>query len=54
MIKEAKNIDFLTSGREPTAQDFARISEWIKKDKQNNCPQIEQPKESKIQSAKSK
>ena len=40
MIKEAKNVDFLTSGREPSAEDFARISEWIKKDMQNSYSQI--------------
>ena len=34
MIKEAKDIDFYTTGREPSAQDFARISECIKKEKQ--------------------
>lgn len=34
MIKEAKNIDFYTTGRQPSEHDFARISEWIKKDKQ--------------------
>ena len=34
MIKEAKNVDFYTTGRQPSDQDFARISEWIKKDKQ--------------------
>lgn len=33
MIKEAKNVDFYTTGRQPSEQDFARISEWIKKDK---------------------
>ena len=33
MIKEAKNVDFYTTGRQPSAQDFARISEWIKQDK---------------------
>ena len=32
MIKEPKNIDFYTTGRQPTEQDFIRISEWIKKD----------------------
>ena len=31
MIKEVKNIDFYTTGRQPSEQDFARISEWIKK-----------------------
>jgi cytochrome c553 len=30
MIKEAKNVDFYTTGRQPSEQDFARISAWIK------------------------
>ena len=34
MIKEAKNVDFYTTGRQPSDQDFARISEWIRKDKE--------------------
>ena len=34
MIKEAKNIDFYTTGRQPTKQDFERISEWIRKQKE--------------------
>lgn len=33
MIKEPKNIDFCTTGKQPTDKDFTRISEWIKKDK---------------------
>ena len=33
MIKEDKNIDFYTTGRQPSEQEFAKISEWIKKDK---------------------
>ena len=33
MIKEEKNIDFYTTGRQPSEQEFTRISEWIKKDK---------------------
>ena len=33
MVKEPKNIDFYTTGRQPSEQDFIRISEWIKKDK---------------------
>jgi hypothetical protein len=33
MVKEEKNIDFYTTGRQPSEQEFARISEWIKKDK---------------------
>ena len=36
MIKEAKNIDFYTSGRQLSDQDFLRISEWIKKKKQTS------------------
>ena len=43
MIKEAKNIDFYTSGRQPSEQDFVRISEWIKRNK----------KKEKISTAKS-
>jgi hypothetical protein len=34
MIKEAKNIDFYTTGRQPSDQDFERISEWIRKKKE--------------------
>ena len=34
MIKEAKNVDFYTAGRQPSEQDFAKISEWIKRDRQ--------------------
>ena len=34
MIKENKNVDFLTTGRLPSEEDFARISECIKKEKQ--------------------
>ncbi|OLY93696.1 hypothetical protein SAMN05444008_11487 [Cnuella takakiae] len=34
MIKEAKNVDFITTGRQLTEQDFALISDWIKIDKQ--------------------
>lgn len=33
MIKEPKKIDFYTTGRQPSEQDFKRISEWIKNDK---------------------
>jgi hypothetical protein len=34
MIKEPKYVDFYTTGRQPSEQEFARISEWIKQDKQ--------------------
>jgi hypothetical protein len=33
MIKEAKNIDFYTTGRQPSDLDFEHISEWIRKKK---------------------
>jgi hypothetical protein len=33
MIKETKNINFYTRGRQPSKQEFARISEWIRKKK---------------------
>ncbi len=33
MIKEAKDIDFYTTGKEPSKEDFALISEWIKQKK---------------------
>lgn len=34
MVKEPRNVDFYTTGRQPSEQEFARISEWIKQDKQ--------------------
>lgn len=37
MIKEDKNVDFYTTGRQPSEQEFARISEWIKRDKQKQA-----------------
>lgn len=33
MIKEPKNIDFYTTGKQPSKDDFKRISEWILKKK---------------------
>jgi hypothetical protein len=29
MLKEPKNIDFITTGKQPCEDDFSRISEWI-------------------------
>ena len=29
-MKEVKHIDFYTTGRQPSDQDFERISEWIR------------------------
>ena len=37
MVKEPKNVDFYTTGRQPSEQEFARISEWIKQDKQKKA-----------------
>ncbi len=37
MIKESKNVDFLTTVRQPSKEEFARISEWIKKNKQKQA-----------------
>ena len=37
MVKEAKNIDFYTTGRQPSNQDFERISEWIRKNKEREA-----------------
>ncbi len=34
MIKETKNMDFYTTGRQPSEKEFARISEWIRKKKE--------------------
>lgn len=34
MIKEPKNIDFYTTGRQPSDKEFSLISEWIKKKKE--------------------
>jgi hypothetical protein len=47
MIKEAKDIDFYTSGRQPSEQDFARISEWIRKHKKK-----EKTSQTKLQQVK--
>jgi hypothetical protein len=33
MVKEPKNIDFYTTGRQPSEKEFAMISEWIKERK---------------------
>jgi hypothetical protein len=34
MVKEEKNIDFYTTGRQPSEQEFAKISELIKNKKE--------------------
>ena len=34
MVKEPKNIDFYTTGKQPSEADFAKISELIKKNKE--------------------
>ncbi len=50
MIKEPKNIDFYTTGKQPTKRDFKCISEWIKNDKKrknskNGINQLIKPKD---------
>lgn len=37
MIKEPKNVDFYTTGRQLSEQEFARISEWIKQHKEKQA-----------------
>jgi hypothetical protein len=34
MVRESKSIDFYTTGRQPSDQDFERISKWIRKKKE--------------------
>jgi len=51
MVKEPKNIDFLTSGRQLSEQDFERISEWIRKKRQADKSK-KQPGSTKILSKK--
>ena len=33
MIKQQENVDLVTSGRQPSEQDFAQISAWIEQQK---------------------
>ncbi len=37
MIKEPKDVDFYTTGRQPSEEEFARISQWIEQDKQKKA-----------------
>jgi len=37
MVREPKNVDFVTTGRELSEEEFTRISEWIKQDKQKKA-----------------
>lgn len=43
MIKEAKHVDFYTTGRQPSNSDFARISAWIKRDKKKQPARHSKP-----------
>ena len=43
MIKEPKNVDFYTTGRQLSAQEFARISACIKRDKQKQAARQSKP-----------
>ena len=33
MVKETKSVDLYTTGRQPSDNEFARISDWIRQDK---------------------
>ncbi len=54
MIKESKEIDFCTSGRQPSPQDFARISEWILKNKKKQKASKTKPQRAKTHAASRK
>lgn len=43
MIKEPKNVDFYTTGRELSEQEFARISACIKRDKKKQAARNAKP-----------
>ena len=36
MFKEPKNVDFYTTGRQLSEEEFARVSEWIEQDQNKN------------------
>ena len=42
MIKEPKNIDFYTTGKQPSKEEFAKISAWIQKKKGKDLKQNKQ------------
>ncbi len=50
MVKEPKNIDFYTTGRQPTQLDFERISKWISKKRKLANQSKKQAAQQKIQS----
>ncbi len=37
MIKEPKNIDFYTTGKQPSKEEFAKISAWIQEKKEDEA-----------------
>ena len=39
MVKELKNIDFYTTGKQLSDEDFKRISEWINQKKKRKIKQ---------------
>lgn len=41
MVKEEKNIDFYTTGRQPSEHEFAKISELIKNHKKRRNHQAQ-------------
>jgi hypothetical protein len=50
MIRQPKNVDFYTTRRHLSEEDFAKISEWIKMQKNKNDKLVAR-KKSQVQSA---
>jgi hypothetical protein len=44
MVREPKNIDFRTTGRHLSEEEFVKISEWINKQNSKNTKNIMKPK----------
>ena len=49
MIKEPIDVDLVTTGREPTPEEFQKISEWIRSQKAKNSKSQSKPE--KVESA---
>ena len=48
MIKEPKNTDFYTTGKQPSKEEFAKISAWIQKKKDDSVKQKNQVLKQKV------
>ena len=51
MVKEPKNIDFYTTGRQPSDKEFELVSEWIKNRKKQTKKRPLRPLKKKNQKA---